>query len=131
MKKITAIIISFAAMILLCTSVAAYSGGMLSPAMRILSEDETMIKSALVSGDITFSENDFIRAVGGEVNYIISSSAKGRLPQRDSVKIRRKAVEHSIPCLTSLDTANALAESLMSEYSEENTELVELKDMKR
>ena len=67
----------------------------------------------------------------GEVNYIISSSAKGRLPQRDSVKIRRKAVEHSIPCLTSLDTANALAESLMSEYSEENTELVELKDMKR
>ena len=71
MKKITAIIISFAAMVLLCTSVAAYSGGMLSPAMRILSEDETMIKSALVSGDITFSENDFIRAVGGEVNYII------------------------------------------------------------
>ena len=70
MKKITAIIISFAAMVLLCTSVAAYSGGMLSPAMRILSEDETMIKSALVSGDITFSENDFIRAVGGEVNYI-------------------------------------------------------------
>ena len=59
MKKITAIIISFAAMALLCTSVAAYSGGMLSPAMRILSEDETMIKSALVSGDITFSENDF------------------------------------------------------------------------
>ena len=28
----------------------------------------------------------------GDINYIISSSAKGRLPQRDSVKIRRKAV---------------------------------------
>ena len=70
MKKITAIIISFTAMLLLCTSVAAYSGGMLSPAMRILSEDETMIKSALVSGDITFNEKDFVRAVGGEVNYI-------------------------------------------------------------
>ena len=57
-------------MALLCVSAAAYSGGMLSPAMRILSEDETMIKSALVSGDVTFCEKDFVRAVGGEVNYI-------------------------------------------------------------
>ena len=47
------------------------------------------------------------------------------------MKIRRKAVEHSIPCLTSLDTANALADSLMSKYSQQTTELVELKDMKR
>ena len=74
--------------------------------------------------------NSMTLVESGEINYIISSSKKGRLPQRDSVKIRRKAVEHAIPCLTSLDTANALADSLMSHYSQENTELVELKDMK-
>ncbi len=74
--------------------------------------------------------NSMTLVESGDINYIISSSAKGRLPQKDSVKIRRKAVEHSIPCLTSLDTANALADSLMSKYSQENTELVELNDMK-
>jgi len=48
----------------------------------------------------------------GKVDYVISTSKKGRLPARDSVKIRRKAVEHGIPCLTSIDTANALADCL-------------------
>lgn len=48
----------------------------------------------------------------GKIDYVISTSAKGRIPARDSVKIRRKAVEHSIACLTSIDTANALADCL-------------------
>ena len=39
------------------------------------------------------------------ISYIISSDSRGRLPELDSVKIRRKAVELGIPCLTSLDTA--------------------------
>lgn len=47
-----------------------------------------------------------------KIDYVISTSAKGRIPARDSVKLRRKAVEHGIPCLTSLDTANALADVL-------------------
>ncbi len=50
---------------------SAYSGGgILSPAMRILSEDEVMIKSGLVSGDISFTKEDFDRAVGVENDYI-------------------------------------------------------------
>lgn len=61
-----------------------------------------------------------------KVNYIISTSAKGRIPTRDSVKIRRKAVEYSIPCLTSIDTANALVHSLKSRYTQDNIELVDL-----
>ncbi len=39
-------------------------------------------------------------------------------------------MEHAIPCLTSLDTANALANSLRSRYSQYNTELVELNHMR-
>ena len=62
----------------------------------------------------------------GKVNYIISTSAKGRLPARDSVKLRRRAVMLGIPCLTAIDTADALADSLMSRYSEINTELVDI-----
>ncbi len=62
----------------------------------------------------------------GQVQYIISTSAKGRDPARDSVKIRRKSCLLGIPCLTSIDTANALADSLMSRYSPINTELVDI-----
>jgi len=61
---------------------------------------------------------------------MISTSSKGRLPSLDSVKIRRLAVEHSIPCLTSLDTANALADSLISRFSEYSTELIDINNMR-
>ena len=66
----------------------------------------------------------------GKINYIISTSAKGRLPARDSVKLRRRAVMLGIPCLTAIDTADALADSLMSHFSEINTELVDINNMR-
>ena len=64
------------------------------------------------------------------VDYIISTSAKGRNPERDSVKIRRKATLLGIPCLTSLDTANALVDSLMSRYNVSNMEIVDINNMR-
>lgn len=66
----------------------------------------------------------------GKVQYVISTSAKGRMPERDSVKIRRKTVERNIPCLTSIDTANALADCLKSKYSQISTELVDINNMR-
>jgi carbamoyl-phosphate synthase large subunit len=62
----------------------------------------------------------------GKISYIISTSEKGRDPAFDDVKIRRKACSLGIPCLTSIDTANALADSLLSGYSEVNTELIDI-----
>ncbi|MBQ7839581.1 MAG: carbamoyl-phosphate synthase large subunit [Lachnospiraceae bacterium] len=62
----------------------------------------------------------------GKVNYIISTSAKGRIPARDSVKVRRKSVELGIPCLTSLDTAVALADIIKSGYTPEKATLVDI-----
>jgi carbamoyl-phosphate synthase large subunit len=61
----------------------------------------------------------------GKIDYVISTSARGRIPTNDSVKLRRKAVERDIPCLTSLDTANAIIRSLMSRYSPLSLELVD------
>ncbi len=66
----------------------------------------------------------------GKIRYIISTSAKGRNPARDSVKIRSQATRLGIPCLTSIDTANAVADSLQSRYSEINTELVDINHMR-
>ncbi len=66
----------------------------------------------------------------GKLAYIISTSEKGRNPADDDVKIRRRACILGIPCLTSLDTANALADSILSRYSEINTELVDINEMR-
>ena len=75
-------------------------------------------------------DNTITLLESGKVNYIISTSAKGRNPARDSVKIRRKASLLGIPCLTAIDTANVLADSLMSRYTPGNTEIVDINRLK-
>ena len=77
------------------------------------------------------SVNTITLLESGKVNYVISTSAKGRNPARDSVKIRRKASLLGIPCLTAIDTANALADSLMSRYTPENTEIIDINHLKK
>lgn len=89
------------------------------------------VKAIVVNKIHENAEDNTITLIeSGKVNYVISTSSKGRIPTRDSVKIRRKTVERNIPCLTSIDTANALAECLKSKYTEENTELVNLNNMR-
>jgi carbamoyl-phosphate synthase large subunit len=66
----------------------------------------------------------------GEISYIISTSKKGRDPALDDVKLRRKACSLGVPCLTSVDTANALADGLLSGYSEINTELIDINSLR-
>ena len=77
------------------------------------------------------SEDDNILDLleSGHVSYVISTSSKGRIPTRDGVIIRRKAVERSIPCLTSIDTAEAVVDSLMSHYNQSNVELFDINQL--
>ena len=67
----------------------------------------------------------------GLVDYVFSTSAKGRDPRRDSVRLRRKAVELSIPCITAVDTATALVNCLSSEHSLKNIPLVDIATLYR
>lgn len=76
------------------------------------------------------SNNTATLLESGKISYIISTSSKGRNPASDDVKIRRKACALGIPCLTSVDTANALADCLLSGYSEINTELIDINDLR-
>ena len=88
--------------------------------------------SAIVVDKIHEGENNTLKLIeSGKIHYVISTSSKGRNPERDSVKIRRKTVDRNIPCLTSIDTANAIASSLKSKYSELSTELVDINDMRK
>ena len=65
-----------------------------------------------------------------KVSYIVSTSETGRDRASDDMKIRRRACMLGIPCLTSIDTANALADSLLTDYNEINTELVDINAMR-
>ncbi len=62
----------------------------------------------------------------GEIQYVISTSETGRKPSLDSVRMRRKAVERSIACLTSIDTANALLDCLEMHKTVDDIELVDI-----
>ena len=45
--------------------------------------------------------------LSGEINLVVNTPSKAVAHHRDGFRIRRNAVEAGIPCLTSLDTANA------------------------
>ena len=62
----------------------------------------------------------------GEINYVISTSETGRKPSLDSVRMRRKAVERSIVCLTAIDTANALLDCLEMHITIADVEMVDI-----
>ncbi len=50
----------------------------------------------------------------GDINLVVNTFTQGRSPVRDGFQIRRTAVEHGIPCVTSLDTARAVMRVMAS-----------------
>lgn len=50
----------------------------------------------------------------GEAQLVINTLTKGKQPARDGFRIRRESVENGIPCLTSLDTAEAMVRVIES-----------------
>ena len=62
----------------------------------------------------------------GTINMIVNTPTKGRNAERDGFRIRRKAVERSIPCLTSLDTAFAVLRCLQVGKLPQELEIVSL-----
>lgn len=68
------------------------AGIIVSPVGKIGSEGKTLL--------------DVIQ--NGDTQIVINTLTKGKQPQRDGFRIRRESVENGIPCLTSLDTAEAM-----------------------
>lgn len=62
----------------------------------------------------------------GDVDFVVSTSKIGRKPAMRSVKMRRKAIERNIACLTSLDTADALVNCLLMEKDIEECEMIDI-----
>lgn len=62
----------------------------------------------------------------GEVDFVVSTSTIGRKPAVHSVQMRRKAIERNIATITSIDTANALANSLLMRKTLEDFNMVDI-----
>ena len=64
--------------------------------------------------------------LGHEIDLVIDTPTQGRDKSRDGFLIRRTAIETGVNCLTSLDTARALATSLEHIGEEEKLTLVDV-----
>ncbi len=76
-----------------------------------LKEDNIPVE---VVGKIGGDDDLLTRIQNGEVQIVINTMTKGKEVERDGFQIRRTTVENGVPCLTSLDTANALTNVIES-----------------
>ena len=67
----------------------------------------------------------------GKIDYIVSTVSNARTAVDKYIKLRTRAIQMGVACMTSLDTANALADILASRFTESNTELVDLNKMRK
>lgn len=59
------------------------------------------------------SEDDIIKEIkSGRISLIVNTISKGKNVESDGFKMRRLAVERGLPCLTSLDTTEALLKTI-------------------
>ena len=72
------------------------------------------------------SPNILDMITSGRIKLVVNTPTKGRQPERDGFKIRRKAVEMSVPCLTSLDTARAVIDCIVIEREKRSMDVIDL-----
>ena len=66
----------------------------------------------------------------GHLRYIVYTGAVKDATMGSYIALHRRAMQLGIPCLTSLDTAQALVDIIASRFTEENTELVDINAMR-
>ncbi len=66
----------------------------------------------------------------GFIDYIVFTGADRNNSLADYIRLHRHALLRGVSCLTSLDTANALADIIASRFNQQNTELVDIGHMR-
>ena len=80
--------------------------------------------------DIADTESTRALIESGAIHYIVYTGALLDSTLEDYIALHRMALMHGIACLTSLDTANALADIIASRYNQNNTELVDINHLR-
>ncbi len=84
---------------------------------KYMMEEGVFVQSVRKIGDPSPNIVDVIES--GRIGLIVNTPTRGKKPERDGFRIRRKALEMAIPCLTSLDTTKALLDILRTDHEEE------------
>ena len=93
-------------------------------AIQSLGVPVTAVANASESDELTrLMEN-------GSIHYIIYTGAVKDATVGDYTVLHRKAMQLGIPCLTSLDTAGALADIMFSRFTAQNVELIDINHMR-
>lgn len=103
---------------------------------KIYATPETAAEISTLGIDVetvrSSTENDRIFRLieNGRINYIVYTGALLDSTVDDYIALHRRALRHAVPCFTSLDTANALADIIAGHYTQLNTELVDINRMR-
>ncbi|MBQ8818578.1 MAG: carbamoyl-phosphate synthase large subunit [Clostridia bacterium] len=81
-------------------------------------------------GKVGESDDVYKLIESGNISYIVYTGTLFDSSLTDYINLHRKALQHGVACLTSLDTANALADIIASRYNQQNTELVDINNMR-
>ena len=103
---------------------ALYATGGTAEAIRSLGLTVYAVKNASESDEI-------VRLMEcGEICYVVYTGAVKDATVGDYTTLHLRAMRLGVPCLTSLDTANALADSMESRFTRGNVELVDICNMR-
>ncbi|MCD7860292.1 MAG: carbamoyl-phosphate synthase large subunit [Oscillospiraceae bacterium] len=103
--------------------VTLYATAGTAAAIRQLGIEVTTV-SSIDTGEI----NELMET--GKISYIVYTGAVRNATMGDYIALHRRAMQLGIPCMTSLDTATAVAEIIASRYNLNNTELVDINAMR-
>lgn len=67
----------------------------------------------------------------GRLDYIVYTGKSDKKSINDYIRLHNRANQLGIATITSLDTANAIADIIASHYKQTNTELVDINDMRK
>ncbi|MGI6239834.1 MAG: carbamoyl-phosphate synthase large subunit, partial [Christensenellales bacterium] len=81
-------------------------------------------------GDIGSSGDAEALIESGKITFIVYTGALYDSTQEHFAALNRRALNHAIACFTSMGTANAMADVIAGQYNTNNTELVDICNMR-
>lgn len=80
-----------------------------------LNTSENGVRAEVVNKVDDSAEEDLIDPIQkGGIQFVVNTMTKGKEIERDGFRIRRASVENGVPCLTSMDTVEALVKVIES-----------------
>ncbi len=95
---------------------------------RLIASEDTYLYLSRAGIEVESVSNEEILDLlkNDNVSLVINTPTRGRIPTRLGFQLRRTAMEYNIPCITSIDTANAALEVLEHIINKKDTEIYAL-----